>query len=123
MNHLKKLFCSIFLTTVALVAGSANALTFVTDDEAALQTRLTQAQIDNARAEGRTEADKAKIALLEQKERAAVQRAVFAERRVASERQAKHKAQHAAKQAKWQLASLKAKHGKPGKAKKSRRTS
>ena len=67
MKHLKNLFCSIFLTTVALVAGSANALTFVTDDEAALQTRLTQAQIDNARAEGRTEADKAKIALWSRK--------------------------------------------------------
>jgi hypothetical protein len=128
MKHLKNLFCVIFLTTVALVAGSANAWEFSWNDEVkASANEKHAAELRAARLEGKLEAEAARRAELAARADADLLKSQQTAARAEAARKGWHiravKAERNAKKAQVQLASLKAKHGKPGKAKKSRRTS
>lgn len=96
-----------------MFAGSANALTFVTDDEAALKQQLTETQIANARLSGKAEVHEAKIALTEKEKKELSDRVARAEAKAT-------RAQRAANKANYRLAVMKSKAPSKAKAKKAK---
>jgi hypothetical protein len=121
---LKKLLLGLFFSAAAMLCLTGCG---GNDEISKLTERAHTAEVKQARLEGAAEvkdqliaktneAAAAKVEKAEGVKNAAVNRAVYAERKAA-------RAQRSANAANYQLAVMKAKNGKPGKAKKSRRIS
>lgn len=117
---LNDLFIGIVICAFMAFAGPTFAGEYMFDSEIALKNQLQQAEIAKARLEGATEADKAKIALLEKEKVEAHNRARLADNRAHNAEHKATRAQRAANAANYRLAVMKAKNSKSAKTKKSK---